>query len=141
MKVISICLQFLLSGVFLTTNSQAVEENIKRCLDPSEVDNSGNTDFFPDKVEPLFSEYWDISYYNTYKVVKDKVRGTSYLLYQCGTEPPANADQYNLTMAAPLQDGLAITQTTQIPQIEQLGLRYVIRWIFIHNISGFTMYY
>ena len=48
------------------------------------------------RVEPLYSEYWDIEYVNddhgdeaySYKIVSNKFLDLSYLLYPCGTPPP-----------------------------------------------------
>ena len=57
----------------------------------------------------------------------NKEVGKSYLMYQCGTEPPAYEEgKHDLTFSVPLQDGLVVSSTPMIPHIEQLGLMYVI---------------
>ena len=109
------------SAIALLFESQ-VAANTKRCLSLSEVDY--DKDYFPDKASPQYAEQWDISYHNTYKILTNSAGGTSYLMYQCGTQPPASeAGKHNLTFSVPLQDGLVVTSTTQVPQLEQLGLR------------------
>jgi len=100
--------------------------NTLGCVDPSQV--SDCWDYFPDKVVPHFSEHWDISYHRTYKILTNKVAGESYLMYQCGTTPPTSEEgKHNLTFAVPLQGGLALTSTTQLTHLEQLGLRRQIK--------------
>ena len=49
-------------------------------------------DYFPEKVQVLESEKWTVSYENSYKVVTNLAEEKTYLLYQCGTEPPEGAD-------------------------------------------------
>jgi len=100
--------------------------NTQGCVDPSKV--SDCWDYFPEKVVPHYSENWDISYHRTYKILYNKAVGESYLMYQCGTTPPKSEEgKHNLTFPVPLQGGLAISSTTQIPQLEQLGLRRQIK--------------
>ena len=99
---------------------QPVLANYKRCIDNVDY----NKDYFPDKISPKYSMNWIISYHNTYKIIKNTVTDTSYLLYQCGTEPPASeAGNHELTLSVPLQDGIVVSSTTQIPHLKQLGLR------------------
>lgn len=102
------------------------DSNTLRCIDPSTADY--DKDYFPDKVKPEYSQLWDITYHNTYKILSNKLTGTSYALYQCGTELPSGvAEQVTDTWSVPLQDGIAVTATTQLPQLEQLGLRRQVR--------------
>jgi len=101
--------------------------NFRGCLQPDEVDNSGKTDYFPDKISPLYSKYWNITYHNTYKIVHNLHSDTKYLLYQCGTSIPALSHEYDLVVEVPLQDGVAVSSSTQIPQLEQLGVRRQIK--------------
>lgn len=118
MKVIQ---STVIAFLYCFSNIQA-DRNTLRCVDPDTVDNE--KDYFPDKVQPEHSQHWDISYHNTYKILSNKLTGTSYALYQCGTELPTSVvDQVTDTWSVPLQDGIAVTATTQIPQLEQLGLR------------------
>lgn len=102
--------------------AEAQSTNTLGCIGSFNGDYS--QDLFPHKVEPLNSKQWDIAYYNTYKVITNKDVNKSYLFYQCGTEPPAGAeDQYHLVLPVPLQDGIALKQTTSIPHVEFLGER------------------
>lgn len=102
--------------------SQSATANYKRCINEAEVDY--DFDYFPNKISPKYSANWDITYHKTYKVITNAVTDTSYLLYQCGTEPPASeVDKHTLSFSVPLQDGVVLSSTTMIPHIEQLGLR------------------
>jgi len=96
------------------------------------VDDTSNLpdDLFPHKVEPLHSDHWTITYHGTYKIVKNTQKEVSYLLYQCGTTPPASEEgNHHMNIPVPLQDGIGVTQTTYIPHIELLGKRTDISYI------------
>jgi ABC-type Fe3+-hydroxamate transport system substrate-binding protein len=108
----------------------SVHANQLGCVDPALLPS--DYDYFPEKVSSEFSEYWEISYHKTYKIVRNLDAGTSYLLYQCGTEiPSSEAGKHNGTFAVPLQDGVAITSTTVLPHFEQLGLRRQVKGVFM----------
>lgn len=112
----------LLASLGIDSVLSETRTNTKGCVDPSQV--SDCWDYFPDKVVPHYSEKWDMTYHRTYKILYNKAVDESYLMYQCGTEPPqSEVGKHDLTFAVPLQGGVAITQTTQINQLEQLGLR------------------
>jgi hypothetical protein len=80
-------------------------------------------DYFPHKVIPEDSKFWDVEYANTYKIVTNKSANTTYLLYQCGSEPPADQldGRHAEVFEIPLS-GVGITQTPTITYLEQLGL-------------------
>ena len=89
---------------------------------------SSSTDYFPDKVTSTDSEQWDIQYYKSYKVLTNKIANETYLLYQCGTNPPSSeAGKHAVVASVPLQDGVALTSTVQIPFLELMGLRSEIK--------------
>lgn len=100
---------------------KSADANYKKCI--TNVDY--NKDYFPNKVVPKYSEQWDITYHNTYKILMNKNAGTSYLMYQCGTEPPSTEVNHTMVISVPLEDGIVVSSTTMIPHLEQLGLRYV----------------
>ena len=109
----------------LTTSSSAqtvLETNPKECVDYEE-----GVDYFPEKFIPHeTTDLFDIEYYDTYKVINNKFNEKSYLLYQCGTEPPAdeiNSDKYHMVLSVPHKGGVAITQTPQIAPLELLATR------------------
>jgi hypothetical protein len=52
------------------------------------TDYNSSIDDFPDKVKPVNSQFWDVQYFNNYKILANKNANESYVLYQCGTEPP-----------------------------------------------------
>jgi len=100
--------------------------NTKGCVDPSEFSDS--YDFFPEKIERQHSKNWDMTYHETYKILYNNVVNETYLMYQCGTTPPeSEVAKHNAVFAVPLQGGLAISSTTQLVQLEQLGLRRQIK--------------
>lgn len=92
-------------------------------------DHSHDDDLFPHKVTPEYSESWDIEYYSTYKILTNKAVNASYLLYQCGTEVPANVDtsKFDNVIPVPLQHGINIATTPMITFLEMLGLRTQIK--------------
>ena len=96
------------------------DSNPQGCINAS--DFSADFDYFPDKVSANYSDYWDIKYFKTYKILRNEITGTSYVLYQCGTEPPALNGSTSL-ISVPIQDGCAIASTADIPYIELLGAR------------------
>ena len=102
-----------------------LESNPQDCISAADVD--ADTDYFPDKFVPHeTTDLFDISYHKTYKIVTNKFQDKSYLLYQCGTEPPADevaSGKHHLVISVPHKGGLAITQTPQIAPVELLGLR------------------
>lgn len=111
----------LLALLAIATPALLRAQNPTGCLD--EV-NEG-TDYFPDKVEALSSEFWDINYFNTYKILKNEIEDESYLLYQCGSEPPTSEldGRHKAVISVPISNGAAVSQTTHIPHLETLGMR------------------
>jgi hypothetical protein len=82
-------------------------------------------DYFPDKVEPQSAEFWSIKYELTYKILKNEIDDETYLLYQCGSEPPADQldGRHKAVISVPIPHGAAVSQTTHIPHLETLGVR------------------
>jgi hypothetical protein len=105
-------------------------ENPLTCLTSVDPD----VDYFPDKVQPLDSVLWSIEYANTYKTLFNIAANETYLLYQCGSEPPADQldGRHAAVVSIPLLGGVAITQTPMIAYLEQLGLMEEIS-VFISN--------
>jgi hypothetical protein len=88
--------------------------------------SKSQADLFPHKVSPEHSQYWNISYHGTYKVLNNKLVNETYLLYQCGTEPPVGAEEdYTKVISIPAQahDGVNIVSLPMIAYLELLGLR------------------
>jgi iron complex transport system substrate-binding protein len=108
MKFLPVCF-----AVFVT--AQAV--NPTECL--SNVDP--DFDYFPDKVSAVDSKLWTVSYHNTYKVLRNIDSNSSYLLYQCGTTPPADSNVYDEVIQIPIAPNVAIDEVVHIPMLEQLG--------------------
>ena len=90
---------------------------------PQSCLNSVNqgVDYFEYKVAPLLSQKWTIEYADTYKIVRNLAANETYLLYLCGTQPPAN-NSYTAVAEIPLTE-VGIMDTTMIPFLELLGLR------------------
>ncbi|KAJ2004312.1 hypothetical protein GGI04_001501 [Coemansia thaxteri] len=59
-------------------------------------------DYFPDKVESKYASGFSIAYTNNAKYIRNSISGETYVLYQCGTPAPADA---NPTPASSLQVG------------------------------------
>jgi hypothetical protein len=93
-------------------------ENLQRCLEEGEYNSA--VDYFPDKANPDVSANWDIEYFNSYKVLTHKVFLEQYLLYQCGAPQPAGS--FDVVIEVPIQSGVALTSTSQIANIERLGI-------------------
>ncbi|KAL3920225.1 MAG: hypothetical protein SGILL_003368 [Bacillariaceae sp.] len=95
------------------------------------VSSFGDTDLFGEKFVPSnTTDLLEITYHKTYKIVYNKHNNASYLLYQCGTEPPQDeidSGKHQMVVSIPHKDGVAITQTTQIAPMELLGLREEIK--------------
>ena len=132
---------FVLSSLLVGT--AAATSNLQGCVEPGAFDP--DLDYFPDKFTPkdaLYkgppadffpgkfvphetTDFLTISYHNSYKIVTNKFHNQTYLLYQCGTTPPAQEldGRHHLVLPVPHSGGIAITQTPQIPPMELLGKR------------------
>lgn len=111
------CSTLLPAAGFLAVVSAA---NPSGCLD-AVVEG---TDYFEHKVEPMESLQWSIEYNKTYKVVTNLAADETYLLYQCGTEPPTDQmdGRHAAVVLIPFTDA-AIIFTTMVPFFELLGIR------------------
>jgi len=102
---------------FLAFLAGVQAEDCITTVDPSK-------DYFPNKVYPTESQYWDVEYSNTYKIVVNKNSSDSYLLYQCGSEPPEDQldGRHAEVLEIPLKE-VGLAHTPMITYMEQLGLR------------------
>ena len=91
------------------------------------INSYGDVDIFGEQFVPHnTTDLLDIEYFGTYKIVYNHFQNTSYLLYQCGTEPPqeeVESGKHHLIISVPHEGKLALTETVQITPIELLGLR------------------
>ena len=85
-------------------------------------DYKQNVDYFPDKVDSAHAATYDVTYFDSYKVVNTST--STYVLYQCGTPvPDLNTTYPDATyVSIPLQR-VFVGSTTFIPWIEFLGER------------------
>ncbi len=92
------------------------------------TDYDPQVDYFPDKVEPEFSQGWRVEYHNSYKVVDvvtpfpgaTAADAFTYLLVECGTPIP---DGYDGAEVIQIPAGSIIAMSTSyIPQLDELGL-------------------
>ena len=92
-----------------------------------DIKTYGDIDLYGAKFEPsVTTELLDITYHMNYKIIHNHFVNATYLLYQCGTEPPqeeVESGKHKLILEVPHKGGLALTSTVQIPAIELLGLR------------------
>ncbi|KAJ1722552.1 hypothetical protein LPJ53_003049 [Coemansia erecta] len=63
---------------------------------------NSKTDYFPDKVQAKYNSGFDITYKNNAKYIRNNISGETYVVYQCGTPVP---DDANPTPANSLQVG------------------------------------
>ncbi|CAB9510509.1 expressed unknown protein [Seminavis robusta] len=94
-----------------------------------EVVSDLGTDAFADKADlDGTTNLFSITYHNHYKILTNHQVNKTYLLYMCGTQEQIPAKElepgkHHLVLSVPHTGGVAITQTTQIPYLELLGLR------------------
>jgi iron complex transport system substrate-binding protein len=112
--LLSFSLLFIASSSLAQTNSasgtEASIENVQGCVDTYDP----AIDYFPDKVEALYTAQWSVTYHNHYKVITvdstydDPVIEAAlerYVLVQCGTPVPeelATAED-SLVIEVPVQ--------------------------------------
>jgi len=82
-------------------------------------------DYFTEKAVIGDAVGLDITYHGYYKIVHNLNANITYLLHQCGSDPPQEEmdGRHQLVLPVPLQGGVVITSTSQIPHLEILGLR------------------
>ena len=122
MKALVVVLIALLAG-YLPLSAQG-----DNWTDGCVSEYAADVDYFPDKVEIVDAVNFSVEYFKHYKVVSvadafDGAQDFTYVLYQCGTPPPAAADfpadaQF---LATPAGDLITLS-TTQLPALAQLGL-------------------
>ena len=104
-----------------------VSANKMECVTDAEI--AASDDLFPEKVTPLYSKFWNVTYHGTYKIFTNKASDLSYLLYQCGTEPPADEldGRHGGVLPIPVSTGVSVASTPMISYLELLGLRTQIK--------------
>jgi len=79
---------------------------------------------------------FSVAYYDTYKVLENKLAGESYVLYQCGTEKPdvsaSGVPEGAKFFEIPLTS-MSVPETVPYAFVEQLGLDDR-----VHDVSGFV---
>lgn len=92
------------------------------------ADYDPQVDYFPDKVEPEYSQGWQVEYHRNYKVVDvtspfpgaTDADAFRYVLVECGTPAP---DGYDGAPVIEIPAGKVIALgTSYIPQLKALGL-------------------
>ena len=130
----------ILSTSRASAQSTFIDQNLQECLGNGQFEIG--VDYFPHKFiprrySPIFlpdnqasldstTDLLEIQYFDYYKIITNKYHNKTYLLYQCGTDPPADevaSGRHQMILPIPHKGGLAITETPQIPSIELLGLR------------------
>jgi len=89
------------------------------------------------------SDLWSIQYEKAYKILSIKKNNTDaapkkFLLYQCGTDAPTDVDrsEYDIFAEVPLQNGVILSSTTDIPHFFQLGVGSEIK-AYYESYSGY----
>ncbi|KXS10359.1 hypothetical protein M427DRAFT_159527 [Gonapodya prolifera JEL478] len=87
-------------------------------------------DYFPDKAAPLMSQFWNITYTKSYKLLQNYKAGTNYVLYPCGTPKPELASlSPNTTFYEVPAYFTGTASRTAIRFLERLGLRTQIKFV------------
>mmetsp|Transcript_2941 Transcript_2941/g.4597 ORF Transcript_2941/g.4597 Transcript_2941/m.4597 type:complete len:521 (-) Transcript_2941:213-1775(-) len=81
---------------------------------------------FRGKVKADYSLHWDVTYHNTYKLLTNKIRDETYVLWQCGTPKP-EIDGAAGYFEVPVQR-IGITSTTYMPYVEIIGERQALKY-------------
>lgn len=92
------------------------------------TDYDAAVDYFPDKVEPEFSQGWQVEYHNNYKLVDvltpfpgaTDADAIEYVLVQCGTPAPEGYDDAQVIEIP--AGGVIALSTTYLPHLAELGL-------------------
>mmetsp|Transcript_8350 Transcript_8350/g.13072 ORF Transcript_8350/g.13072 Transcript_8350/m.13072 type:complete len:664 (-) Transcript_8350:212-2203(-) len=126
-----------LTVALMPTSIAELTENLKECVPDGEYDP--DLDYFPEKIVVDDSKFWEIQYFNNFKLLRNEIEGEEFVLYQCGTPPPTAEDLAELGLSdvdalheipVPLQHGVTLGSTTHITLLELLGLRREIKaWI------------
>ena len=86
--------------------------NLQECIEAGEFD--ATKDYFPEKFVPdETTDYLEIEYHNSYKIVRNKFQEKSYLLYQCGSEPPADeveGGEHHIILSVPHTGGQSLAK-------------------------------
>jgi hypothetical protein len=117
MKIATVSVAGLLTAATVTSQT-VIEQNLQACLEDGQFEIG--VDYFPEKYmpteyAPLFlpadqasldntTDFLTIEYFDYYKIVTNKWHNKSYLLYQCGTEPPieeVNSGRHHLVLPIP----------------------------------------
>ena len=115
-----LALAILLSGCVFEVPPAAPPTLDEDCV----LDYDEDTDYFPHKTEVQYSQGFDISYFNNYKVLEvfspwpGSESSETYLLVQCGTPRPAGYDDAH-TIEVPI-DSMVTLSTTYLPHLEIL---------------------
>jgi hypothetical protein len=83
-----------------------------------------DTDYFVHKVTPFDSEFWDISYHNTYKILHNLASNSSYLLYYCGSTPPVDEldGRHDAVVEIPART-IAVRDSRAVSYLGDLGVK------------------
>eukprot|EP01134_Creolimax_fragrantissima_P006846 CFRG6846T1 len=100
----------------------------------AEGDYDPTYDYFPEKVDSDFAEFWTVEYFNSYKVVTDLRSNYTYVMYQRGTPVPVEADlnlppsEHFAIMPVP-QVTITVDETVPLRFLEVLGLLSYVRYV------------
>lgn len=104
---------------FAAQDSSNTTDDNRGCITTLDPDK----DYFPVKAVPKEAQLFTISYHNTYKIVENLASNSSYILYQCGSEPPSNSSDTLFepqVIEIPVRN-VGVEQTVTIPYLDTLG--------------------
>ncbi|KAJ3282512.1 hypothetical protein HK104_010861 [Borealophlyctis nickersoniae] len=111
------------SAIVAGVDAQNQTANLAACVPEGQFNAAANVDYFPEKSTVAATAPFKIAYNGYYKTITTSTNQT-IVLYQCGTQRPADvqADKY---IAVPVTSVYA-GDTTVVPFIEALGSRETI---------------
>ncbi|KAJ3283324.1 hypothetical protein HK104_010441 [Borealophlyctis nickersoniae] len=106
------------------TNPAPLSTNLQSCVPDGQFNAAGSVDYFPEKSTIPSTAPFKITYHGYYKTITSTAGNQTIVLYQCGTQRPADV-QADKFIAVPITSVYA-GDTTVIPYIEALGGRETI---------------
>jgi hypothetical protein len=106
------------AALFVVTAKAQSSEDDRGCI--SQVEEG--KDYFPNKAIPKNATLFTIDYFDTYKVVENLATNSSFVLYQCGSEPPTDAvTKFTPQVIEIPVRNVGVEQTVTIPFLDTLG--------------------
>lgn len=133
LRVYLMAMVLVVLGDLTNAKNYFANREIRSCVCDGDYD--ANTDYFPTKVYPELSAYWNVTYHKNYKVVTDSQGVTTYL-YLCGTPAPdVETNETTQVVSIPVK-AVGVDSSTNFAFFEYINQRtslmyYVSSWGYI----------